>query len=256
MSRWYFRVVNEILDDPKIARMDDAVFRAFMLLLAVANEAGDGGRLPDLDNMSWRMRIPAATLQLHLDTLQAIGSAHKDRRGRWWMTNFAKRQAPIPAAERMAHMRQARAQNGPKAQLRNVTENVTELKKRREESEPKISTDKERRSRQAPPPEDPSSKIFRDTTHRWPAKVLQPELHDAIGDTPEALDLWKQVVRAWIGLGWNPMNTDGMLDYFKRNEIPHLERKGDNGRPAVAPDHDYFVPASMRVYPDDHPKPS
>jgi hypothetical protein len=120
----------------------------------------------------------------------------------------------------------------------------------------KTTDQKDGRSRQAPPPEYPSSKIFRDTTHRWPAKALQPELHEAIGDTPEALDLWKQVVRAWIGLGWNPMNTDGMLDCFKRKEIPHLERKGDNGRPAVAPDHDYFVPASMRVYPDDHPKPS
>jgi hypothetical protein len=251
-TRWWFKMVNEILDDPKIARMSDGLFRAFVLLLAAANEAGEDGRLPELDNMSWRMRIPAADLQGHLDSLTALGCSHKDKRGRWWMTNFARRQAPATPAERQAHRRELAS----RGESRNVTANVTELKKRREESEPKISTDKERRSRQAPPPEYPSSKIFRDTTHRWPAKALQRELHEAIGDTPEALDLWKQVVRAWIGLGWNPMNTDGMLDYFKRNEIPHLERKGDNGRPAVAPDHDYFVPASMRVYPDDCPKPS
>jgi hypothetical protein len=258
-------MVNDIVDDPKIARMPDALFRAFVFLLAVANENGERGRLPELGDTAWRMRLPEEVLLGHLESLAVIGSSRIDVTGRWWMTNFAKRQAALTPAERMSRMRQSRAQNAQKGPLRNVTNsplrnvtaNVTELEKRREESEsPKnLESHKSLESpkrdiapltRRKPPIEYPSSKIFRDITHRWPAKVLQPELHAAIGDTPEDLDLWRQVVRAWIGLGWNPMNTDGMLDCFKRKEIPHLDRKGETGQPKPPPDHDYFIPPYMR----------
>ena len=98
-------------------------------------------------------------------------------------------------------------------------------------------TDKERRSR--PPAEYPSSQVFRDVVHRWPVKSLQAEMHAVVGSEPEDVELWRKVVRAWIGLGWNPMNTDGMLDCFKRKDVPKSGRPGDNGKPAKMTDKEY-----------------
>jgi hypothetical protein len=124
----------------------------------------------------------------------------------------------------------------------------------------KPPTDKERRSR--PPAEYPSSQVFRDTVHRWPVKSLQAEMHAVVGSEPEDVELWRKVVRAWIGLGWNPMNTDGMLELFKRKEIPRLGRPGADGKPSKMTDKEYgerlragtlpvepepFIPPSMRA---------
>jgi hypothetical protein len=121
-------------------------------------------------------------------------------------------------------------------------------------------TDKERRSRI--PAEYPSSQAFRDIVHRWPVKSLQADMHAVVGSDPEDVELWRKVVRAWIGLGWNPMNTDGMLEFFKRKEIPQIGRPGDNGKPAKMTDKEYgerlragtlpvepepFIPPSMRA---------
>jgi hypothetical protein len=103
--RWWMKLYNEILDDPKIARMSDGLFRAFVMLLAAANEAGEAGRLPELDDLAWRVRVPKDELEGHLQSLEAIQSAHLDNEGRWWLSNFARRQAPETPAERQATRR-------------------------------------------------------------------------------------------------------------------------------------------------------
>jgi len=237
-------MVNEILDDPKLARMSDDLFRSFVLLLAAANEAGCGGRLPELDILAWRLRMPTETLMGHLESLSVIRSAHMDKKGRWYITNFAKRQAAATPAERMAHMRQARAQNGRNSPLRNVTANVTELELKKS----KTYAPKKRARLTAPPPL--SSQTFRQIVHRYPPKALYEEIHTAVGETPEAIDFWSKVVLAWISIGWNPMNVAGMLDCFKRKEIPHVDRPSQdrhgNVTPKVEPNHDYFIPPNMR----------
>jgi hypothetical protein len=119
-----------------------------------------------------------------------------------------------------------------------------------------------RRLSPRPPAEYPSSQVFRDTVHRWPVKSLQAEMHAVVGSEPEDVELWRKVVRAWIGLGWNPMNTDGMLELFKRKEIPRLGRPGADGKPSKMTDKEYgerlragtlpvepepFIPPSMRA---------
>jgi hypothetical protein len=104
-------------------------------------------------------------------------------------------------------------------------ENLAKRDKNKNSNPP---TDKERRSRI--PAEYPSSQAFRDIVHRWPVKSLQADMHAVVGSDPEAVELWRKVVRAWIGLGWNPMNTDGMLEFFKRKEIPRLGKPGESGQ--------------------------
>lgn len=54
--RW-FRLYTEIIDDPKIAKMNDVQFRIFIYLLAVASEhEKDGFIALPLDELAWRIR--------------------------------------------------------------------------------------------------------------------------------------------------------------------------------------------------------
>lgn len=75
-----------------------------------------------------------------------------------------------------------------------------------------------------PPP--PAVQVFHANTQRYPAKSLWTEIDLAIGRDPPGLERWAQTIRSWLGLGWKANNVSGMLDFFRRNEIP----PGNNGR--------------------------
>jgi len=53
-------------------------------------------------------------------------------------------------------------------------------------------------------------------------------VEQAVGDDQADLDLWGNIVKAWVGLGWNPTNVKGMLEFYGRREIPAA--KGGNGK--------------------------
>jgi len=84
-----------------------------------------------------------------------------------------------------------------------------------------------------PPPEPPGKpenkktpeavKVFRANTHRYPAKAWYADVDEAVGDAEADLDFWGNVVKAWVGLGWNPSNVKGMLDFYGRREIPAVK---------------------------------
>lgn len=77
-----------------------------------------------------------------------------------------------------------------------------------------------------PPPA--AVKVFRANAHRYPAKAWYSDVEQAVGDDQANLDLWGSIVKAWVGLGWNPTNVSGMLEFYGRREIPAV--KGGNGR--------------------------
>ena len=64
----------------------------------------------------------------------------------------------------------------------------------------------------------PAVTVFRSETQRYPAKSWYADL-EKIQD----LDRWRSVVHAYIGLGWNPTNVKGMLEWYDRNEIPQVK---------------------------------
>jgi len=66
----------------------------------------------------------------------------------------------------------------------------------------------------------PAVQIFQSKVRRLPAKSWWVEIQEMVGDTPESLERWGAVVYAWLGQGWNPGNVAGMLDHFRRGEIP------------------------------------
>ena len=72
----------------------------------------------------------------------------------------------------------------------------------------------------------PAVKIFRENAHRYPAKSWYEDVARAVGEKETDLEFWGQVVHAWVGMGRNPTNVKGMLDYYARREIPTHAKQG------------------------------
>lgn len=78
------------------------------------------------------------------------------------------------------------------------------------------------------PPKPEAVKVYKSVLCRWPNKALDNLIGDTVGNEPEALILWENVVRGWIATGWNPGNVKGMLDFFSKGEIPGTYKKESN----------------------------
>ena len=99
-SFYWIKVYHEILDDPKVGRLPDRLFRLMILVFLLAGEFAKNGELPPIEDIAWRLRpITVEELLLDLEELSTSGIVHQDD-GRWFVTNFSKRQAPISSSER------------------------------------------------------------------------------------------------------------------------------------------------------------
>jgi hypothetical protein len=70
------------------------------------------------------------------------------------------------------------------------------------------------------PARHPAIQAFRKNAHRYPAKSWFEDVAATVGQDPADLQFWGQVVKAWVGCGYNPLNVRGMLDCYKRRELP------------------------------------
>lgn len=61
---------------------------------------------------------------------------------------------------------------------------------------------------------------YRSVAQRYPDRATWPAIAEAVGDSEADLQFWKEVVTAWIAKGYKKINIDGMLDWFKKKEIP------------------------------------
>jgi hypothetical protein len=78
-----------------------------------------------------------------------------------------------------------------------------------------------------PPPQPPHPAIiaFRDAAGKYPQKPIWADIIKAVGDEPGNLTFWGQVVTRYIGTGWNPSNVVGMIDWYKRHELPGVKHE-------------------------------
>lgn len=106
-SFYWFKVYNEILDDPKMGKMSDRLYRRAVEMMAFANRNNDGGKLPPVDDMTWILHTTEQELNAELQEL--AGDKYKfltvDTDGCYVVKNFQKRQERIPAAERQQYKR-------------------------------------------------------------------------------------------------------------------------------------------------------
>jgi hypothetical protein len=72
-------------------------------------------------------------------------------------------------------------------------------------------------------------KIYHDLTKLWPDTQVQKPLIQAIASKPDAdIALWEAVITAWLAHGWSKRNVMGMIEFYKRTEIPSTG--GNNGK--------------------------
>lgn len=56
----WFRFYHDVLDDPKVQRLEPALFKAWVNLLCLASKADDRGHLPSVEDIAFALRIPDA----------------------------------------------------------------------------------------------------------------------------------------------------------------------------------------------------
>jgi len=105
-SRYWIKLHHALLDDPQMGRLSDSQFRLAINLLLLAGDYEQGGRLPALEDMRWRLRDPAH-FDEDLAALAACGIL-SEADGSLQVAHFAERQAAMSAEER-SRMRQERA---------------------------------------------------------------------------------------------------------------------------------------------------
>jgi len=71
----------------------------------------------------------------------------------------------------------------------------------------------------------PAIERFRQATHRFPAKAWWAEIAGTVGEAEANLDRWGAICYQWVGLGWNPTNVAGMLEYYRTGQMPGQDRK-------------------------------
>ncbi len=88
-----------------------------------------------------------------------------------------------------------------------------------------------RRGSRTPKPKTPipeAVEVFRAETNRFPPKSWFPTIAEAVGADPPNLDRWRRVVHAWVGTGYNPTNVQGMLECYRRGDMPGTVPKAPN----------------------------
>ena len=103
-SKYWIKLYHEILDDPKMGRLPDNLWRRTTELFLIAGDLDAEGYLPSVGDMAWRLRLDEDALESELQELAAV-SIVEQRDGQWLVTNFAKRQAPVDNAERQSRYR-------------------------------------------------------------------------------------------------------------------------------------------------------
>jgi DNA-binding Lrp family transcriptional regulator len=66
----------------------------------------------------------------------------------------------------------------------------------------------------------PAVQILHANTQRYPVKSLYEHIAKEVGDKPADLEFWGSVIKNWLLMGWNKTNVKGMIDFYKRREIP------------------------------------
>ena len=104
-SKYWIKLYHEILDDPKMGRLDDRSYRRTIELFLLAGETDAEGELPSVEDISWRLRIPYEEITDDLTSLKEVGIL-SEHDGLWSVTNFSDRQSAMDGKERTRRYRE------------------------------------------------------------------------------------------------------------------------------------------------------
>src|SRR5690349_1529840 len=77
----WFRLFDDLLDDPKIQKLPPDVFKCWINLLCLANKNDPRGTLPTEEDIAFRLRMSEKILQPILITLDKAGLIEKNDDG-------------------------------------------------------------------------------------------------------------------------------------------------------------------------------
>jgi hypothetical protein len=106
-SFYWFKVYNEILDDPKMGKLSDRLYRRAIEMMAFASRNNDNGKLPPVDDMTWILHTTEDDLNAELKELASdkYNILTIDTDGCYVVKNFQKRQERISVTERQQYKR-------------------------------------------------------------------------------------------------------------------------------------------------------
>lgn len=135
----WVKMYTEMLDDPKIGRLSDAVKWRFVSLILLAGECdkdgylSNGNELMTVDDIAWRMRITREQCEKDLESLVNCGLID-DIDGAYFVVKFSERQGR-PQSEKRAQWRERKARQNQKQEITQESRvnHATRVEKSREE---------------------------------------------------------------------------------------------------------------------------
>jgi hypothetical protein len=139
MTHW-FRVYDDVVDDPKVQRLEPLLFKALINLWCLTST--NDGVLPPIDEIAFKLRMNRQKARRVLDALKAAGLFEDDERGthphNWKGRQYKSDVGDSTAAERMRRYRN-KQRNGsvtrPVTLRSSETETDTEAEKARSPSQ-------------------------------------------------------------------------------------------------------------------------
>lgn len=106
--KYWIKLYHEVLDDPKMGTMSDRMWRRTIELFLLAGDYGEGGILPPMRDMAYRLRISDEILESDLVELAKEGIVAQIE-GQWIIEKFQERQSPETASKRAKRFREGRS---------------------------------------------------------------------------------------------------------------------------------------------------
>jgi len=112
MSQW-IKLHTEIINDPKMARLNWKDRGIWMMLMALAGQLEHRdendrltGQLDTLDHVAWHLRTRVANIRPTVEKLIQLDMLHQDDDGILYVTHFAERQSADTSTERVRRYRE------------------------------------------------------------------------------------------------------------------------------------------------------
>lgn len=122
MKKYWIKLYVESVEDPKLAKLPDNLWRRFVECLLMAGKLDEEGFLPALADMAFTLRKQETALQHELEQLAKVGlmeiKPYDLFESRWHVTKFSERQAPSAAATRQKRHRDKKKESTPQSPLK------------------------------------------------------------------------------------------------------------------------------------------
>lgn len=106
-SKYWIKLYHEILDDPKMGLMPDRLWRRTIELFLIAGEFDQGGDLPTVEEIAYRLHLGKEETLDDLNYLLAEKIVVKRETGRWAVRKFEERQSALSSTQRSRYYRKS-----------------------------------------------------------------------------------------------------------------------------------------------------